>query len=182
MQILPSQKNIKKGTVAAIAEIQCSKDYLLYVFKGSLSPHDILLKYKSSKNKRLRTPKHIHWSVDLLLKKSALPSLTNNFLNELSSFWMNCSLLSENSLDSIESVIQSAISSISLDIYSELNDFGEYPVDFLFVLMCLLAVQEKTNAAYISTTAHMFKDVLEELMKQELDIFKIMSTASHNGR
>ena len=59
-----------------------------------------------------------------------------------------------------------------------MNAFGEYDVEFLYVLMQLLSVQEKTNRA----DAYMFGKIIDELLEAERDIFKIVSTAGYNGR
>ena len=48
--------------------------------------------------------------------------------------------------------------------------------------MGLLAVQEKTNAVSNGTTAVMFGKIIDELLKPEIDIFRIMSTAGFGGR
>ena len=45
MLINNGTKKIKRGTLTSIADIQCSNNYNIHVFKGSLSPNDILLKY-----------------------------------------------------------------------------------------------------------------------------------------
>lgn len=176
------KRKIKGKTQPAIAEIQCSNNYAIHVFQGSLSRNDILITYTSPKNTKLRTPKHIHWAVDLLLKKSGDSRTTNKFLASLGSYWNSCGVLPGTSLTDIQNVVNNAVSSVSIGTYQSLDCFGEYPTDFLFVLMCLLAVQEKTNANAYNTTAHMFNDVLVELQKQNLDIFKIMSTAGYRGR
>ncbi len=182
MNIIKGKKTFKKGTVTAIAEIQCLNNYTIYVFKGTLSPNDILLKYTSPKNTRLRTPKHIHWAVDLLLKKTGNTLETNDFLLSLGKYWNSCTILPGNNFNDICNVVNSALSSITISKYSSLDSYGEYPTEFLFILMCLLAVQEKTNAVAGGTKAHMFNDVLTELAKNNLDIFKIMSTAGFGGR
>jgi len=184
MKIINGTKQITLKTrhTTAVAEIQCSNNYSIHVFQGTLSPNDILLKYSSPKNKRLRTPKHIHWAVDLLLKKQANPTQTNDFLLCVGQYWTSCSIINGNSIQDITTIVNTAINNIPLSTFSVLDSYGEYPTDFLYILMCLLAVQEKTNATYGGTVAHMFGDVLNELSKNNLDIFKIMSTAGFGGR
>ncbi len=59
-----------------------------------------------------------------------------------------------------------------------MNVYGEYDVEFLYVLMELLAVQEKTNRA----DAYMFGSIIEQLLEVDRDIFKIVSTAGFRGR
>ena len=51
-------------------------------------------------------------------------------------------------------------------------------MEFLYVLMELLAVQEKTNRA----DAYMFGSIIEQLLEVDRDIFKIVSTAGFRGR
>lgn len=182
MNIIRGTKKINKGMLTAIAEIHCNNGYAIFVFPGSLSPNDILLKYSSPRTNRLRTPKHIHWAVDLLLKKAGNESETNDFLMAILSYWNECSSINSNSFECITALVNESINRINLDSYQSIINYGEYPIDFLFVLMCLLAIQEKTNAEYGGTEAHMFKDVIKELSKNDLDIFKIMSTAGFGGR
>ena len=55
---------------------------------------------------------------------------------------------------------------------------GEYPIDFVLVLILLLMVQEKTNRP----DAFMFKKILDELLKEEMDIFTIVGTSTFRGR
>lgn len=81
-------------------------------------------------------------------------------------------------LGSIKAVIENAESDIDIEQFFDLNAFGEYDVEFLYVLMELLAVQEKTNCA----DAYMFGKIIEELLEADRDIFKIISTAGFGGR
>ncbi len=55
---------------------------------------------------------------------------------------------------------------------------GEYPIDFVLILLLLLMIQEKTNRA----DAYMFKHILDELLKDNMDIFSIVSTSTFRGR
>lgn len=151
-------------------------DFIIYVFKGSLSKFDILIKYKEGE-KRIRTPKHIHWVVDILLKQGREKSLTNDFLILLQSCWKECTPLENNDYLTIKKFIDTQLKKFDYDKYSDLNKFGEYPIDFLFVLMNLLSVQEKTNRS----DAYMFGSIIDELLEDELDIFSIVSTAGFRG-
>ncbi len=54
-----------------LCEIPINGTYILGIYKGTLSEFDILLKYRQKENgkwSRIRTPKHIHWAVDMLIK------------------------------------------------------------------------------------------------------------------
>ena len=55
---------------------------------------------------------------------------------------------------------------------------GEYPIDFVLILLLLLMIQEKTNR----TDAYMFKQILDELLNDNMDIFSIVSTSTFRGR
>jgi len=59
-----------KPRLTAIKEIKLG-GVTIGVFPGSRGynpDHDILIKYQED-GKRLRTPKHIHWVIDMLIKK-----------------------------------------------------------------------------------------------------------------
>ena len=151
-------------------------DFRIYILKGSLSDFDILIKYKEKLSK-IRTPKHIHWVVDILLKQSMKRELTNDFLLLLQKCWQMCQPLTNNDFDTIYTFISNQWQLFDYSKYETLNEYGEYPVDFLFVLMNLLSVQEKTNRS----DAYMFGKIIDELLEDELDIFSIVSTAGFGG-
>ena len=66
MEIKRGRQLIENGTKQAIIEFVFT-DYIIYVFQGSLSQFDIVIKYRKD-GTRIRTPKHIHWVVDVLMK------------------------------------------------------------------------------------------------------------------
>lgn len=168
--------NGKGGTKKAIAEI-VFENFTIYVFQGDLSQFDVLIKYRE-KDSRIRTPQHLHWVVDLLLKQSKDRELANDFLILLKKCWQECVPLTNNDFDAINGFINNQWSLFDYGKYEKLNKYGEYPIDFLFVLMNLLSVQEKTNR----NDAYMFGKIIDELLEDELDIFKIVATASFRGR
>ena len=156
--------------------------YILGVYKGGLSEFDLLLKYRqkdeNSRNgwSRIRTPKHIHWAVDVLIKMNEEYDRTKEFLEFLIKYWNEevvpiksvieqNNLLSDNLLKEIEKESKN---------YTELADKGEYSIKFLLLIAKLLMYQEKTNLH----TAYMFKNLLVSL-KEGKDIFKIVSIATH---
>ncbi len=157
-------------------------EYILAVYQGSLSEYDLLIKYRQKENgkwSRIRTPKHIHWAVDVLIKMSLEKDKTKDFLDFLIDYWDNNvsplkskeernSLLSDELLNQVNN---------EANQYLELVGKGEYSVKFLILIAKLLMFQEKTNL----DTAYMFKNLLEAL-KDGQDIFKIVSIATHNRR
>lgn len=91
MEILKGTQTIKKGTLKAIIEFVFD-DYIIYVFQGSLSKYDIIIKYRKD-GKRIRTPKHIHWAVDVLMKMQGNDALTRKYLEVIQKCWETCAPL-----------------------------------------------------------------------------------------
>lgn len=178
MKIRSGQKEITINGRIKTAIIEFEFDnYILYVFQGDISPFDILIKYKKDET-RIRTPKHIHWAVDMLMKMQCEKQLSKKFLNEVKKIWNNCTPLKNNDFDTLKNLVESGNNEIEIDKYKKLNSYGEYPVDFLFVLMLLLSTQEKTNRP----DAYMFGNIIDELLESDYDIFRIVSTAGFTGR
>lgn len=161
-----------------IKTFQVNDSTIIAIYKGSLSPLDILIKYKqklkNGKWSSLRTPKHIHWTVDILMKMQAYKDLTNKFLGFFIVIWENTvPLQNEKQRQSLDLEAMLNISKTEIKKFRELSKQGEYSVRFLILLAKLLMLQEKTNRA----DAYMFKRVLDGL-KEGKDLFRILATAS----
>jgi hypothetical protein len=173
-------KNHKKVIPLRVFEINDS--FIVGVYQGSLSEYDILIKYRQklkSKWYRIRTPKHIHWAVDILIKMHEDREQTQEFLDFLTGVWSRTKPIKsrderENFL-SIENLLH--VNQEEIEKYERLGRKGEYNIKFLILLAKLLMVQEKTNLE----TAYMFKKLLDSLKVGE-DIFNIVSVATHRGR
>lgn len=176
MEIRKGTQFIENRTKKAIIEFVFT-NYIIYVFQGTLSTYDIIIKYRKDES-RIRTPKHIHWVVDILMKMQGNESLTKDYLLKIQNCWNSCTPLTNNDFDSLKSLVENGKDAIEIEHYYALNTFGEYDVEFLYVLMELLAVQEKTNRA----DAYMFGNIIEELLEADRDLFKIISTAGFGGR
>lgn len=153
------------------------------VYQGSFSKYDILIRYrqkhKNGKWSSIRTPKHIHWTVDLLIKMYTDRVKIQKFLDFLLELWnQTIPIQSEQErqkvLD-IKSLLEAHKD--KLEEYQDISNFGEYRVEFLILLAKLLMIQEKTNRA----DAYMFRKLLEA-MKEGKDIFSIVGKASYTGR
>ena len=156
--------------------------FIIAAYQGSLSQFDILIKYRQKEKgewSRIRTPKHIHWAVDVLLKMYADKQKTEDFLDFLIEIWNKTQPIKNeqerNKFLSIENLLEA--NKKEIEKYEELSKKGEYSVKFLILLARLLMTQEKTNLY----TAYMFKNLLDAL-KSGKDIFKIVSIATHTGR
>lgn len=153
------------------------------VYQGSFSEYDLLVKYrqkdKNGKWTRIRTPKHIHWAVDLLIKMHADRKKIRKFLDFLIEIWNQTSSIKTEDerkkfLD-IKNLLE--VHKDKIKEYQDISNFGEYKIEFLILLAKLLMAQEKTNMP----DAYMFRKLLEALKKGE-DIFSIVSIATHRGR
>ena len=163
-----------------LAEFPVNGSYIVGVYQGSISDFDILIKYRQLENNkwsRIRTPKHIHWAVDILIKHYGDIGTTDRLLEFLLEQWNRTNpirteeerkrLLRTDTL--LEEVNAEAAK------YTSLANHGEYSVKFLILLAKLLMVQEKTNR----NDAYLFKNLLEQL-REHNDIFRIVSTATYH--
>ena len=166
--------------------IEVNDTYILAVYQGSLSEYDLLIRYrqrdKSTKSgwSRIRTPKHIHWAVDAIIKMQHNDEETKKFLEFLINLWDTQiqPLKSREERDlllNVEKLKKEA--NIEANRYPQLANKGEYSIKFLYLIAKLLMVQEKTNLS----NAYMFKNLLEAL-KVHKDIYKIVSIATHNRK
>jgi len=173
----------RKGvTHVPIKTFQVNDSTLIAVYNGTLSKLDILIKYRQKLHhgrwSAIRTPKHIHWTVDILLKMQTYKELTQDFVDFFIRLWGKTKpLQSEEERQKIDCAALLNLSSEEISRFEKLSRKGEYSVKFLILLAKLLMLQEKTNRA----DAYMFKNVLMSL-KEGKDLFGILSTASFGGR
>lgn len=156
---------------------------IIGVYQGAFSQFDILIKYrqvkKDGKWSNIRTPKHIHWAVDLLIKMHSNKKKIRKFLDFLLDVWNKTSpIKSENGRNkilNIKNLLEEHKDKIKE--YQSIGKFGEYRIEFLILLAKLLMIQEKTNMP----DAYMFRKLLEALKKGK-DIFSIVSIATHRSK
>lgn len=174
--------SFNKKTIRPIEVFPVNGSFIVGVYEGSLSKYDILIKYRQKHGdswSRIRTPKHIHWAVDILIKMNMKDKETKKFLDFLIEVWEGVKPIKNSKERSeylkIENLLKENKNKMAS--YEELSRHGEYSINFLILLAKLLMIQEKTNLE----TAYMFKNLLDAL-KDGGDIFKIVSTATHNRR
>lgn len=168
--------------VVPMTVFEVNGSYIIAVYQGSLSEFDILVKYRQKiidRWSRIRTPKHIHWAVDVLIKLHEDKEKTQDFLDFLIGIWNNTHPVRNKDQQQAELTIESLLRDIQTEIqkYEALSNKGEYSVKFLIMLAKLLMIQEKTNLE----NAFMFKNLLDAL-RDGGDIFSVVSIASHTGR
>jgi hypothetical protein len=141
----------------------------IFVSKGSKkeSPHDFRVHYQEP-NKRVRTPKHIHLIIDLYMKLSRNEELTLKLVDYLI-----------NMMKKLKPVTQyppslQVYDKQDLSEFEELNNYGEYSVEFIVVVTELIMIQEKTNYP----TGTMNVKVFERFRDKHDDIFAVVSAAT----
>ena len=175
----PNMNFKKKGVIyTPIKTFQVNDSTVLAIYKGALSPLDILIKYrfkqKNGKWSNIRTPKHIHWTVDILMKMQTYEGLTRDFVDFFISIWDSTApLKTEEERQALDLEALLNLSKVEIEKFKTLSAKGEYSVRFLILLAKLLMLQEKTNRA----DAYMFKRVLDGL-REGKDLFRLLSTAT----
>ena len=151
-----------KLKIKAFKEFALKDGTIIGIFQGSKGKNpelDIVVKYKDSYTKSVvRTPKHIHWVIDLLIYMydKIAPFKTK-------AEQQKCELKFTNPEN--------------IKKFEELDKYGQYSIEFIGHVIELLSIEEKTGFE----GAFMFKEVLTAL-KNKKDIFSIVSSATHNGR
>ena len=128
-------------------------------FRGENPDLDFIVKYKEP-GKRLRTPSHTHWIVDLLVKAEYNKTLVGSYVSRMLELY--------NQLEPFQTVEQrngyQLEEPFRLDVtYDNLNGHGYYKMDTLSTFIELFIRCEKQ-----STGAFMFKNLLE-LVKNYCD-------------
>lgn len=157
--------------------------FIVAIYQGKISKYDIKIKYREMDENgnwtQVRTPRHVHWVVDILLKMQKNKRLTQKFVDKLLEIWK-----------STEGITSDEQRNAFLNLDYLLKDFeeykhfqvlekqGRYSIKFLLLLIRLLMIQEKTNCP----NAKQFKECLETLRNQNSFIFDIISKAAYNGR
>lgn len=138
----------------------------IFVRKGSKSKNDFRVQYREP-GKRVRTPKHIHWVVDLYIKREHARNLTNKLLDYFIDITKKI-----HPVKKFPPEFQ-YFTKIDFKKYEELDEYGEYSVDFLIATVELIMIQEKTN--YPKGTINLN---LLEAFRKNTSIFDIVSRAT----
>ena len=162
-------------------------EFVVAVFQGKISMNDMIVKFRQydkmeAKWSRFRQPKHIHWTVDVLIKQEHNKDTVNHFLVNLLNDWENKNIIphlmsaeERNNFLKPENLLRYVY--IEAEQYSDNKLKGEYPISFLIIISRILMVQERTNRE----DAYMFKGLLESL-REHKDLYTVISKATFNGR
>src|SRR3989338_7274217 len=163
----------------AIKEIKLCDGTIIGVFEGSRGAnpdHDILIKYQEQ-GKRLRTPKHIHWVIDLLIKKEHNKKLTLDFMKYLREMYDRVEGF--RSAEERSSFEFKETTTAKLKPFEELNKYGEYKVEFIGHLIELMIKMEKNIPP--EKPARVFRELMDAMIAEK-EIFVIVSKATQVGR
>jgi hypothetical protein len=158
-----------------------NENYIVAVYQGSLSTYDIIIRYrqkiKNNKWSGVRTPRHIHWAVDILTKLYANRELTQQFLDFLIGVWNETVGIKTEEARTEALNIDLLLNPHRQEIeqYKELDEHGEYSIEFLILLAKLLMIMEKTNYE----GAYMFGNLLK-MLRDGQDIWAIVSSAARS--
>ena len=166
----------RKGTeYVAIKEIKLDDGTVIGIFEGSRGAnpdHDILIKYQED-GKRIRTPKHIHWVIDLLIKKEHNRELTLRFMKYLREMYDKVEAFK--SKEERTTFILNETTLEKLKQFEELNKYGEYNVEFVGHLIELMIKMEKNHP-----NPHVFRELIEAMIAEK-EIFVVVSKATQIG-
>lgn len=143
--------------------------------RGYIPEHDILIKYQED-GKRVRTPKHIHWVIDILIKKEHNKDLTMKFLRYLREMYDEVKGF-ENEEDRNNCEITETTKE-KLKDFLDLNNYGEYSIEFIGYLIELMIKMEKNMPP--ERPARVFKELMDAMLREE-EIFTIVSKATQNS-
>lgn len=150
---------------------------LLGLFQGSRGDRpdlDFIIKFlEIGEKSRLRTPKHLHWVVDLIIKHQYHPNEVKNFAIKYFDWYKNIqpfeSLSERNNYNPFTP-------SIIEDSFKELNIIGTYSLEYLAHLIELFIKCEKRSEG-----AFMFKNLLKIMIDYcdgKKDYFQVLNHAS----
>lgn len=137
-------------------------DDVIYKTKGNVeirvyrgrkpeSPYDFIVRFKEP-NKRERTPAHVHLIVEMYVKHAFNPSLTMRFKEHILTM-----LKAIKPINYYSPKLQ-FFKPEHIEPFKELDKVGEFTVEFMLVVVELMAIQEKTNYPEGSLTESLYRD------------------------
>ncbi|NJK78938.1 MAG: hypothetical protein HC876_19100 [Chloroflexaceae bacterium] len=143
----------------------------IHIKPGKKSEYDFIVQYREL-GKRLRTPQHIHFIIDLYMKKVGNKALTLALVDHI--------------IEQIIVAVQPAtihpprlqlFTSDQIVQFQNLDNYGEYSIEFLLVVIELIMIQEKTNYPTGTMNLHLF-----QRFRREDSIFSVVQAATFRGR
>jgi len=167
-------------THVAFKEFKLSDGSIIGIFQGNRGENpdlDIRICYKDKYTKgNKRTPKHIHWVIDLLIKKEHNSKLTLELIKYFVDMYDKVPAF--RTKEEQQKCELRETSHEKLQRFEELDKYGNYSVEFIGHLVELMIRMEKTGLA----KAYVFERLLKESLLEEKDIFSIVAAATQTGR
>ena len=146
------------------------KGIKIFVSKGGKSQFNFKVQYQEP-GKAVRTPKHIHLIIDLYMKRAGNKQLTMGLVDHI----INNIILKVQPSNINPPKLQ-IFSPEQMERFKELDNYGEYPIEFLLVIAELIMIQEKTNYPKGILNLNLFR-----AFREEKDIFSVVSAATFRG-
>src|SRR3989338_8350468 len=120
-----TRKRKESKVVSCVVEIGFGNGTTIYVYEGTLSDNDLLIKFRDKRiaGTQERQPSHIHWAVDLLIKKDNQPELTNSFLKAMLERWYQIKSLDNRECQTVINNLIISKDKEFIDKYQELDKF-----------------------------------------------------------
>ena len=138
-------------------------------FRGGNPELDFIVKYKEV-GKRLRTPSHTHWIVDLLVKCETDKDLVKQYVNDMINMYHNIEPF--NSVEERDNYKLQYVNDELLKKYEKLTNSGYYSIETLTTFIELFSKCEKqTDGAF------MFLELLSKVRdytRGEKDFYQIV--------
>lgn len=163
--------------VVAFREYDIPNDYKIGLFQGNRGHNpalDYIVKFKQGRS-RLRTPSHIHWATDLLIKYSHDMTLTSQYttflLRVYDAVQPFTTLEQRNAYDLVYTRQE------HIAPFIPLNSYGFFSIQFLTATIELFSICEKQTPG-----AFMFRQAIAKFVRfQEgnTDFYGLISHANH---
>ena len=169
------QYKIKNGPrVESLVEYELNDGTIVAMFQGFRGENpdlDFIVKYKEP-NKRLRTPSHTHWIVDLVIKGELNQLATLSLVNSLITVYDNIEpFRTVEERDNYQLQYTSGL----VETYPELDEIGALSIELIATLVELFCKCEKQSSG-----AFMFRSMLtltKEYLEGGKDYYQIIGTS-----
>lgn len=129
--------SLKRGTIEPLKVFEPDDKTIIAVYQGNISEFDILIRYRQKlsdgKWSRIRTPKHIHWAIDLLIKIHRKREKIKSFLSFLINIWNETTPINTEAERKAALNINNLLKRHQDKIkeYEDISNIGEYRIEFL---------------------------------------------------
>ncbi|MDW8105054.1 MAG: hypothetical protein RMM06_05975 [Armatimonadota bacterium] len=160
-------KRLREDDVVYVTERNV--EIRVYPGKKRQSPHDFIVRFKQP-HKRERTPRHVHLIVEMYVKHAYNPSLTLQLRDHILEMFQHIQ-----PVDSFPPSLQ-FFKREHVEPFRQLDNVGEFTVEFLLVVTELVGIQEKTNYPEGSLTESLYRNF------GVADRFAVIQKATWRGR